>query len=137
MLGVLVSAGAAICLAPCDLVSRESNLGQAITAVTVTRLWALSFSLPRNGFVFMRLLYLQRDSCCAMARTLLHSPTGDAAALPAFLRAPRWPASCRFFLLVPLTSVPSAADHNPPRMVPECAALLAPVTCAGTDRLPC
>src|SRR2546421_274440 len=56
MLGVLVSAGAAICLAPCDLLSRESNLGQAINAVTGTRLWALSFSLLRNGFVFMQLL---------------------------------------------------------------------------------
>jgi hypothetical protein len=43
MLGVLVSAGAAICLAPCGSALAESNLGQAINAVTGTRLWALSF----------------------------------------------------------------------------------------------
>jgi hypothetical protein len=48
ILGVLVSAGAAICLAPCGSALEESNLGQAINAVTETRLWALSilFSLP-------------------------------------------------------------------------------------------
>jgi hypothetical protein len=43
MLGVLVSAGAAICLAPWGSALSESNLGQAINAVTETRLWALSF----------------------------------------------------------------------------------------------
>ena len=46
MLGVLVSAGAAICLAPCGSALGESNLGQAINAVTETRLWAFVFSLP-------------------------------------------------------------------------------------------
>ena len=51
MLGVLVSAGAAICLAPCGSALAESNLGQAINAVTGTRLWLLSFS-SWNGFVF-------------------------------------------------------------------------------------
>jgi len=43
MLGVLGSAGAAICLAPCGSALREWNLGQAINAVTGTRLWALPF----------------------------------------------------------------------------------------------
>jgi hypothetical protein len=43
MLGVLSSAGAAICLAPCGSALSESNLGQAINAVTETRLWLLSF----------------------------------------------------------------------------------------------
>src|SRR6202795_4419890 len=43
MLGVLVSAGAAICLAPCGSALAESNLGQAINAVTGTRLWAFLF----------------------------------------------------------------------------------------------
>src|SRR6476646_11909457 len=42
-LGVLVSAGAAICLAPCDSALGEWNPGQAINAVTGTRLWLLSF----------------------------------------------------------------------------------------------
>ena len=43
MLGVLVSAGAAICLSPCGSALSEENLGQAINAVTGTRLWLLSF----------------------------------------------------------------------------------------------
>jgi hypothetical protein len=43
MLGVLVTAGAAICLAPCGSALAEWNPGQAINAVTETRLWALSF----------------------------------------------------------------------------------------------
>src|SRR4051812_13797310 len=46
MLGVLGSAGAAICLAPCGSALSEWNLGQAIYAVTETRLWAFVFSLP-------------------------------------------------------------------------------------------
>src|SRR6478736_2471484 len=46
MLGVLNSAGAAICLAPCGSALEEWNLGQAINAVTGTRLWAFVFSLP-------------------------------------------------------------------------------------------
>jgi len=37
-LGVLGAAGAAICLAPCGSLLVESNLGQAIDAVTGTRL---------------------------------------------------------------------------------------------------
>ena len=40
MLGVLGSASAAICLAPCGSALGEWNLGQAINAVTGTRLWA-------------------------------------------------------------------------------------------------
>jgi hypothetical protein len=43
MLGVLDSAGAAICLAPCGSALAEWNLGQAFNAVTGTRLWALIF----------------------------------------------------------------------------------------------
>ena len=89
MLGVLGSAGAAICLAPYDSALGELNLGQAIDAVTGTRLGLLSFLFLGNDFVFMRLGELQLHSCCAMARTLLHSPTGDAATLPAFSRSQR------------------------------------------------
>src|SRR5271170_2019333 len=53
MLGVLGSAGAAICLAPCGSARAESNLGQAIDAVTETRLWALVFSLS-GTVLFLR-----------------------------------------------------------------------------------
>jgi hypothetical protein len=45
MLGVLGSAGAAICSAPSRFIE-EWNAGQAINAVTGTRLWAFVFSLP-------------------------------------------------------------------------------------------
>jgi hypothetical protein len=44
-LGVLNSAGAAIYLATCRF-TYEWNVGQAINAVTGTRLWAFVFSLP-------------------------------------------------------------------------------------------
>ncbi len=53
MLGVLGPAGAAICLAPCGSPLEESNLGQAINAVTGTRLWAFVFSLP-GTVLFLR-----------------------------------------------------------------------------------
>jgi hypothetical protein len=42
MLGVLVSAGAAICLATSRF-TEEWNVAQAINAVTGTRLWLLPF----------------------------------------------------------------------------------------------
>jgi hypothetical protein len=53
MLGVLGSAGAAICLATFRF-TQEWNVAQAIDAVTGTRLWAFVFS-SWNGFVFMPL----------------------------------------------------------------------------------
>src|SRR5437763_245104 len=52
-LGVLVSAGAAICLAPCGSALAEWNLGQAINAVTGTRLLAFEFPLPGTIFDFV------------------------------------------------------------------------------------
>ena len=52
-LGVLVAAGAAICLAPCDSALGEWNPGQAINAVTGTRLWAFVFPLP-GTILFLR-----------------------------------------------------------------------------------
>src|ERR1700693_4843015 len=52
-LGVLVSAGAAICMAPCGSALEEWNLGQAINAVTGTRLWALAFPFAED-FDFMQ-----------------------------------------------------------------------------------
>src|ERR1700751_4862722 len=95
MLGVLGSAGAAICLAPCGSALAEWNLGQAINAVTETRLWAFFFSLPGTVlilallFCFTRLPPRSFGGCCGAVRTLLRSPTDDAATLPAFLRLPR------------------------------------------------
>src|SRR6476646_4187292 len=54
MLGVLVSAGAAICLVrPVVRLFLEWNTGQAINAVTGTRLWAFVFSLPGTIFDFV------------------------------------------------------------------------------------
>src|SRR5579871_6149610 len=52
MLGVLNSAGAAICLAPCRF-TEEWNVGQAIDAVTGTGLWAFLFFSSWNDFVFV------------------------------------------------------------------------------------
>ena len=59
MLGVLVTAGAAICLAPCGSALAEWNLGQAINAVTGTRLWAFVFSLPGTVLILL---------CCFVLR---------------------------------------------------------------------
>jgi hypothetical protein len=59
MWGVLNSAGAAICLAPCGSALGESNLDQAINAVTGTRLWAFVFSLP-GTILILSLLFVSR-----------------------------------------------------------------------------
>ena len=63
MLGVLVTAGAAICLAPCGSALAEWNLGQAINAVTGTRLWAFVFSLPGTVLILL---------CCFVLRGCRH-----------------------------------------------------------------
>jgi hypothetical protein len=47
--GVLGSAGAGICLAPCGSALGEWNLGQAINAVTGTRLWPNSHWAYQSG----------------------------------------------------------------------------------------
>src|SRR5690242_6369192 len=57
---------------PVILLSRESNLGQAINAVTGTRLWALCFSLPRNGFV---LCSCRNCNSTAVVQWLVHFST--------------------------------------------------------------
>src|SRR5271169_6234479 len=44
---------------------------------------------------------------CAAVRTLLRSPTGDAATPPAFWQLPRWLASCCSSLHVLLVSSPA------------------------------
>ena len=108
MLGVLVSAGAAICLAPCGSALEEWNLGQAINAVTGTRLWACLFSLPGTVLPFTQLRLLWWSCYCAVVRILLRSPTGDATTPPAFSRSPRWLASSRFLRHARPASGPSA-----------------------------
>jgi len=60
------------------------------------------------SFVFTRLRPLSLGCCCATERTLLRSPTGDAATPPAFSRSQRGLASSRFFRHAPPASVPSA-----------------------------
>src|SRR6202140_1969176 len=143
VLGVLVSAGAAICLAPCGSALAEWNLGQAINAVTGTRLWAFCLFSSWNGFDFCfvfrsRRLPPRSFGCyCAMVRRLLRSPIGDAAAPPAFLRWRRSLASSRSSRRVRQASVPSVADHSRCRMVPRCVALPAPAAFADRDRLLC
>jgi hypothetical protein len=143
MLGVLGSAGAAICLAPCGSALGESNLGQAINAVTGTRLWASVFSLPGTIltlfclFVFTRLLRRWFAGYCAAVRTPPRSPTDDATTPPAFSRWQRSPVSSRFFHRARPASGPSAGDHSQGRTDPEYAAHLAPIAFADRDRLPC
>src|ERR1700752_3251003 len=102
MLGVLGSAGAAICLAPC---------GSALESGTWARPLTQS---PELGFGLLSFLFLERfcfcfavsstrlpprvcGCCCVTVRTLLRLPTGDAAARPAFWPSPRSLVFCRFF----------------------------------------
>src|SRR5208282_4414045 len=92
------------------------------------------FVLP---FCVMRPPPLSFGCCCAMVRTLLRSPTGDAAAPPAFLRWRRSLASSRSSRRVRPASVPSVAGHSRCRMVPRCVALPAPAAFADRDRLLC
>jgi hypothetical protein len=64
-LGVLGSAGAAICLAPCGFALSEWNLGQAINAVTGTRLWAFVSFSSWNDFDFgLAVLFLRGCRNC-------------------------------------------------------------------------
>src|SRR5689334_3730244 len=98
-LGVLGSAGAAICLATCRF-THEWNVGQAINAVTGTRLWLLSFLFLERFWCFFicvvrRLPQLSFRCCCVAARTLLRLPIGDAITPPAFSPSQRSPASFR------------------------------------------
>ncbi len=85
MLGVLVSAGAAICLAPCGSALSESNLGQAINAVTGTRLWAFVFSFLGT------ILFLRPYSSDAAAReTAIPLPNQDFCTPPARTESQRF-----------------------------------------------
>src|SRR3954469_10312693 len=77
-LGVLVSAGAAICLAPCGSALGEWNLGQAINAVTGTRRLGFLASPSQECFDFMLPPASLPGGYCAAVRTLLRLPTSDA-----------------------------------------------------------
>jgi hypothetical protein len=71
------------------------------------------FSLPGMiltlfCFLSTRLRPRSFGCCCAKVRRLLRSPTGDAAAPPAFVRWQRSPASCRFVHHARPASGPSA-----------------------------
>src|SRR5450432_4222123 len=60
------------------------GLGHAINAVTGTRLWVFAFFLSRNVLDFMPPPASLCGCYCATVRTLLRSPTADAAKPPAF-----------------------------------------------------
>jgi hypothetical protein len=79
MLGVLVSAGAAICLAPCGSALGEWNLGQAINAVTGTRLWAFVFSPPGTVLTLLCVLRFAlrggRNRHSAVVQRVVHFST--------------------------------------------------------------
>jgi len=113
MLGVLGSAGAAICLAPCS-----SALESGTWAKRLTQSPELGFgfclSLPGTiltlvlPFCFTQLPLRSFGWRGATVRTLLRSPTGDATTPPAFSRSQRWLASSRFFHHARPASAPSA-----------------------------
>ena len=74
-LGVVVSAGAAIRLSPCGSTLGEWNPGQAINAVTGTRLWAFVFSLPGTVLTLFCLFVLRGCRHCrsaAVVQWLVH-----------------------------------------------------------------
>ena len=125
---------------PVVLLFQSRTWARPLDAVTGTRLWAFVFSLPGTILIcllFTRLPPPSFGCCCATVRTLLRSPTGDAATPPAFLPSPRWLASFRFFPPRSASFSPQRRDRSRPRTVPGCVALLAPATFADTDRLLC
>src|ERR1039458_2375118 len=62
---------------------KKWKLGQAINAVTGTRLWAFAFPFE-ECFDFMQLPVPRSACCCATVRRLLRLPTSDAARPLAF-----------------------------------------------------
>jgi len=87
---------------------------QAQTAVTQTR----RVAMPAIGArTFPRTITRRRPTApgCATARTLLRSPTADAAAPPVSWPPPPPPASSRFYRRARTTLVPIAADPYPVR----------------------
>jgi hypothetical protein len=74
---------------------------------------------------------------CATVRTLLRSPTTDAAVPPTFEPRQLPLVSWHFFLLAPQASVPISADHCLRQKVPECSALPAPSSFSDSGLLVC
>ena len=66
-LGVLGTAGGAICLAPCGSALFEWTPGQAIDAVTGTQLWAFVFSLRGTVLIFVLSFVLRGCRHCGSA----------------------------------------------------------------------
>src|SRR3984885_8018056 len=86
-LGVLGSAGAAICLAPCGSTLMRVEPGPGDRRSHRNSALACVFPLP--GTVLTLVLFTQqlqrpRGCWCATCRRLLRSPTDDAATPPAF-----------------------------------------------------
>ena len=71
---------------PVVLLLESGTLGQAINAVTGTRLWAFAFPFTEEVFDFRLRPALLSGRCCAKVRKLLRLPINDAATPPAFLR---------------------------------------------------
>src|ERR1700722_1343110 len=136
MLGVLVSAGAAICLAPCGSALSEWNLGQAINAVTGTRLLAFAFPFEECFWFYAAAGNALCLLLCNGSYTspLTHKRWSNTASFLAVATMARFFRFCR---RARPTSAPNAADRSPHQTVPECVALLAPATSASRDRLPC
>ena len=82
-----------------------------------------------------------RDPLChpcgrAKVRIPLRSPTACAGTPPVFARPLPAPASWRSFLRAAPAPIPSAVDHCPAQMGPECDARTAPTAFARTHLLP-
>ena len=91
-------------------------------------LWGALHSRPRRASLC---------GYCAVVRTPLHSPTTDAAVPLTFVLRQRRLVSWHSFLLVPLVSIPSAADHCPVQRARECSVRLAPSASLNRRHLPC
>src|SRR5690242_20173713 len=90
----------------------RSHLNSAVElGCSVQTLLMPGFSMPLRGSPF---------DYCATVRTPLHSPTTDAAVPPTCAPPLPPPVSCRFSLLAPRASAPSAANHYLPQRVPKC-----------------
>ncbi len=113
----------------------EWKLGQALDAVTGTRLWASYLAAFQISLT--RRLPTSLDGCCVVAHRPLRLPTTDATRPPAFAPWQRSLVSSRSFHHARPASGPSAAGHNQPQTVPGCDAYPVPIAFANTDRLPC
>ena len=100
-------------------------------------LGVLSLGRSLRRMFFMRQPSAPLAGGCAMVRTALRLPIGDAVTPPACAPPRRSLISSHSCLPARPTSGPSAASRNPHRTVPRCAAPLAPAGFADRDRLPC